>query len=101
MAGTAGMVVEAAIQTINAGCSIDGAATPMTNVGIPVIEDTVPTIGVDSPIIEDHSSDSRQQPSQWSHCSYSSVTRPLALVFLVAAPPILMICLKIFTCHTK
>ena len=53
MAGTAGMVVEAAIQTINAGCSIDGAATLMTNVGIPVIEDTVPTISADNPIIED------------------------------------------------
>ena len=53
MAGTAGMVVEAAIQTINAGCSIDGAATLMTNVGIPVIEDTIPTISADNPIIED------------------------------------------------
>ena len=53
MAGTAGMVVKAAIQTINAGCSIDGVATLMTNIGIPVIEDTVPTIGADSPIIED------------------------------------------------
>ena len=52
MAGTAGMVVEAAIQTINAGCSIDGAATLMTNVGIPVIEDTIPTISADNPIIE-------------------------------------------------
>ena len=48
------MVVEATIQTINAGCSIDGVATPMTNVGIPVIEDTVPTIGADSSIIVRH-----------------------------------------------
>ena len=55
MAGTASTVVEAAIQTINAGYSIDidGAATPITNAGIPVIEDTIPTIGADSPIIED------------------------------------------------